>query len=399
MSRQSVIWTVIGLLFVGFIVVRTGQGRMGRIYVTPTVKAFERVQPEAVPWADQGSKAPDPVWRPIEPPENARDRSGVWQERDDAGHEVIGWTSWSTIDATAVFKARRAADGAGAATSGAAAPSGANGGAASPDESMEAAKRAELSWPRTIGLWLAAFFTLAVFSFLYRDNPFYKFTESVVVGASAAYYMVVAFWSVLIPKLFGSLVPGLVRAFVQPTLLDPGLSQRIAMALALVLGVMLLMQLVPKVRWMAVWPLAFVIGTFAGLKLFTYIESDLMAQLRAATAESPVVVVREIVPGIPLSQGEVIWQSFLASLKNSLLFLGTICTLVYFFFSLEHKGFTGRVARVGIWFLMITFGAAFGFTVMGRVTLLAKRFEFLFDDWLWFIDPRGVHQLVSTVIA
>jgi hypothetical protein len=31
---------------------------------------------------------------------------------------------------------------------------------------------------------------------------------------------------------------------------------------------------------------------------------------------------------------------------------------------------------------MITFGAAFGFTVMGRITLLVGRFDFLFNDWL-----------------
>ena len=43
---------------------------------------------------------------------------------------------------------------------------------------------------------------------------------------------------------------------------------------------------------------------------------------------------------------------------------------------------------MGIWFLMITFGAAFGYTVMGRIALLAIRLEFLFDDWLWLIDPN-----------
>ena len=40
---------------------------------------------------------------------------------------------------------------------------------------------------------------------------------------------------------------------------------------------------------------------------------------------------------------------------------------------------------------MITFGAAFGYTVMGRIALLAGRFEFLFDDWLWLIDPKDAH--------
>ena len=55
----------------------------------------------------------------------------------------------------------------------------------------------------------------------------------------------------------------------------------------------------------------------------------------------------------------------------------------------------GKTARVGIWFLMITFGAAFGYTVMGRIALLAIRLEFLFDDWLWIIDP-AMNRIVGT---
>jgi hypothetical protein len=56
---------------------------------------------------------------------------------------------------------------------------------------------------------------------------------------------------------------------------------------------------------------------------------------------------------------------------------------------MDHRGWYGRVARVGVWYLMITFGASFAFTVMGRIALLASRLEFLFDDWLWLIDPLG----------
>ena len=47
----------------------------------------------------------------------------------------------------------------------------------------------------------------------------------------------------------------------------------------------------------------------------------------------------------------------------------------------------GGSARVGVWVLMITFGASFAYTVMGRIALLAIRIEFLLDDWLWLIDP------------
>lgn len=377
MKRQTIIWALVGLLFAGFIALRAMQGRMGRVYVEPTPVAFKVTPSEPLPWADPDARAPLPTVTRVEPPADAVGRRGVWREDDGS---LIGWTTWHDVPPTVVFAARAQA-----------AEAGAPGAAVAP--------RYELSWPRTIGLWLAALSTLAIFSFLYRDNPFYKIAESMVVGCSAAYYMVVGFWDVLVPKLFGRLATGFVRDVVQPTLSDPDLPDRVAMFAAAVLGVMLLTQLLPKVRWMSAWPLAFVIGTFAGLKLYTYIESDLLGQLRAATDKAPLEIVTTGVGGQALTTTEMVRASFWASLERTLLLVGTACTLFYFFFSLEHKGAAGRVARVGIWFLMITFGAAFGTTVMGRVTLLSKRFEFLFDDWLWFIDPRNTHAVVDAAAS
>ena len=47
------------------------------------------------------------------------------------------------------------------------------------------------------GLWMAVFFTFSIFSFLYKDNPFYKFGEQVFVGLSAAYWLVYLFYSIM----------------------------------------------------------------------------------------------------------------------------------------------------------------------------------------------------------
>src|SRR5690606_28594751 len=74
----------------------------------------------------------------------------------------------------------------------------------------------ELDWSRTIGLWFGAICTLFVFSFLYRDNVFYKFTEALVVGVSAAYGMVVAFWTMIMPNLVGKLWPTFVAKNIIP---------------------------------------------------------------------------------------------------------------------------------------------------------------------------------------
>ncbi len=34
-------------------------------------------------------------------------------------------------------------------------------------------------------VWVAAFFTLAIYSFLYKDNVIYKITESIFIGVAA----------------------------------------------------------------------------------------------------------------------------------------------------------------------------------------------------------------------
>ncbi|MCE9619503.1 MAG: hypothetical protein K8R92_06310 [Planctomycetes bacterium] len=346
MSRQRKTWLVIGAIFLALLVVRgmTGQG-LGRIYV-------QRSEVTAtMPGAGDGTKAAAPGTNPTVPGQGAGSKDAKVVA---AAGETVVWAEWKEVPPRAFAAAQQA----------------------NPSQSA-----ITLSWPRTIGLWLAAFFTLAVFSFLYADNPFYKVAEATVVGVSAAYWGVIGFWDTLVPKMFGALTPGLVKSMVQPSLVDPVMSQKISMALALILGVMMLWRLMPKGGWISAWPLAFIVGVTAGLKIVSHIESDLMAQAQATM--KPLIVT------VAGSGGATdLWASLWASVANIILVTGVICCLVYFFFSVEHKGAIGGAARVGIWFLMITFGAAFGYTVMGRIALLAARVEFLFDDWLWLIDPN-----------
>jgi LPXTG-motif cell wall-anchored protein len=69
-------------------------------------------------------------------------------------------------------------------------------------------------------------------------------------------------------------------------------------------------------------------------------------------------------------------------INNWLLVIGLLTTLTFFFFSKEHKGALGGTAKVGIYFLMVSFGASYGYTVMARISLLIGRVMFLLRDWL-----------------
>jgi hypothetical protein len=204
-----------------------------------------------------------------------------------------------------------------------------------------------------IGTWLAGFLTLAIFSFLYKDNPFYKLAEHIYVGVSAGYWMIyVAFFDVY---------PMLIQGFQNETgvekwiLLVPG-----------ALGIIMLSRWFPKAAWLSRWPIAFTVGVGAGLGITANIQGYVVPQLQATL--------------LPVTGWNVV------SLNNVILTVGVITTILYFYFSKPHKGALGWMARVGIVFIMVSFGASFGYTLMARISLLIGRLYFLLADLLHVID-------------
>ncbi|MDP3024987.1 MAG: hypothetical protein Q8O10_05580 [candidate division Zixibacteria bacterium] len=202
----------------------------------------------------------------------------------------------------------------------------------------------------TIGIWIAALLTLGIFSFLYKDNPFYKFCESLFVGISAGYWFVTTFWQVFMPKLADNLVAG-----------------RLYYIIGGVFGVLMLLRLFPKIGWLSRWSLALVVGTTAGLYFTRYLVSNGMIQVQNTI--------------IPL----YVKGNLSQTIGNLVIVIGTFSGLIYFFFSKEHKGAFGGLAKLGIWFLMLSFGASFGYTVMSRMSLLIGRMDFLLGTWLGLI--------------
>jgi len=202
--------------------------------------------------------------------------------------------------------------------------------------------------PPEIGVWIAAFLTLACLSFLYKDNPFFRFAESLFAGVSLGYYVGITLNQTLEPNLFEPL-----RDFkTNWDLLVPG-----------VLGVVLYMRYVPKVGWISRYALAIFVTYYIGVEFTRKIHGEVLPQLARTI--------------LPISKPDQ------ASLVSLVFVIGVFSVLVYFFFSREQGGIMKRISRLGIWFLMISFGAAFGFTVMGRVALLIGRLNFLILDWIY----------------
>lgn len=206
----------------------------------------------------------------------------------------------------------------------------------------------------TVGIWLGAFFTFAIFSFLYKDNPFYKLAEQIFVGLSAGYGLIYIIYATLVPNLFAKLAA------------DFG--GNLMLLIPFALGLMMLARMIPKVQWISRYPLSIVIGTSAAISLLRILKSDLIAQVGATminpfAAETPSDIV-----------------------GNLMLIIGTLCGVYFFYFSKKQEGWAKIPSKIGVYFLMVSFGATFGYTVMARISLLIGRLEFLLKDWLHLIN-------------
>jgi hypothetical protein len=209
--------------------------------------------------------------------------------------------------------------------------------------------------PEIIGTWIAAFLTLCIFSFLYRDNPFFRFAEALFAGVSLGYYIGQTADQTLKPNL------------ILPLARDFGSNWDLL--LAALIGANLYNRYIPAVAWTARFSLAIYVGYYTGINMVQKLQGEVLPQAGATMVN---LVTRGADGGF----------LFLPSLDALLMLVGVLSVLVYFFFSVEHRGAVGRVSRLGIWFLMLGFGAAFGYTVMGRVSLLIGRMNFLVTEWI-----------------
>ncbi len=200
-----------------------------------------------------------------------------------------------------------------------------------------------------LGIWIAAALTLCVYSFLYKDNPFFKFAEHLFVGVSAGYLLAITYHTNFLPYIYYPL-----RSVVTERKYN-----ELIVIIPIIMGILMFVRYIPKYSWLVRIPFAFLMGFSAGASIPVTMQADVFQQIYG-TAK-------------PFSD----YTNIPNMINSIIIMLGVICTLIYFYFSSEHKGILRGFSEVGIIFLMISFGASFGYTVMARISLLIGRIDFL----------------------
>lgn len=198
---------------------------------------------------------------------------------------------------------------------------------------------------------ITALLTLIVFSFLYGDNPLYKFAERLLVGLAIGYSLVIAWSSTIMDRVYYPLMEDNQWWMVFPVFL----------------GLLMFSRFSGRYSWLSGIPLAAMIGAGAGAALPAMLEARILKQISSAVGT--------------LAGADDAFGYFSAVV----LLIGFLTTLSYFYFGRERRGALSVSANIGTYFLMTFFGATIGFTVMSRMSILIGRLDFLLSDWLGLI--------------
>jgi hypothetical protein len=226
------------------------------------------------------------------------------------------------------------------------------------------------------GAWVGALATLGIFSFLFRENPFYRACEHILLGTTMGFMCATLTRDTFIAKCFKPIALAVQAVWAhwhgQPAP-EGADTTDLWLVFAVVVGLLWYFQLSKRYLWLSRIAVAIVVGQGAGIAF-----KDTFNQLMPQITESfkPLIMLAQPGDG-PTTSGVA------ASVKSAIFLLATLSVLTYFFFAFEQRNPAVRGgARLGRWFLMVGFGAFFGNTFMSRLSALVERCKFLVEEWI-----------------
>jgi len=198
-------------------------------------------------------------------------------------------------------------------------------------------------------VWTAAFFTLAIYSFLYKENAWFRVAEATYLGTAVGYQITVNLK--YLKDQWGGVWSS--TAFMMTMF-----------AFAMLIGLLWYFRFSKKHFYLYRIPLAILVGTGIGQAMQTIIFAQFLSQIKGQIS-TPLFVSGEL----------------MTSFNNILVTIMVPCTLLYFWFTgygvNRDTALMKGIDRVARYTMMAGFGSAFGYTVLTRYSLFIGRCQFL----------------------
>ena len=206
-----------------------------------------------------------------------------------------------------------------------------------------------------VGALLGFLLTVAVFSYIWGDNVFFRIAVHLFIGVTAGYVTIVVIQNIILPQMIFPFIEG-------------DRSAKIFALLFLILGALMLTKISPRLTKLGNPAVAYLVG------------------VGAAAAVGGAVV------GTVFPQASASMQVF-ADQSNPfnaiIILVGTLATLLYFHFGVRRKGSEDQTSQrpawlesiggVGQFFIAVTFAALFSGVYLAAITALIERMSFLWN--------------------
>lgn len=194
--------------------------------------------------------------------------------------------------------------------------------------------------------FVAAFFVIGLYSFIYRDNLYYKFAEHTFLGIGVGITITMAVKNVrdqcLVPISHGALI------------LVP----------ALLLGILMLFRVSKKYGWTSRVSLAVMFATTMATRFAMTIQSQIVGQM------------------LPAIKAPIIHADPVTAISNIFGVTGLAAACTYFIFARKNvhpvlKRPVDLFSKYGRYVVMAYLGASYSNVMMGRISMFIERILFL----------------------
>ena len=201
------------------------------------------------------------------------------------------------------------------------------------------------------GTFTAVLLTLAVFSGFFKQNPLYRFAESLFIGVSAGYFAVIWYFSIIKPTYQSALHGDLL------------------ILIPLIAGLLLFIpsnsaRLYSKFRFL---PAAFIVIVTLAVNIPIYFNAFLKEMVRTSI--------------IPLFAFDSSGNLRIDVTLNSILSILAVTSTIMFLIARHRRSnnFIYRTGEIGRFYILVAIGSAFAYTLLSRLILFMGKIEFIIN--------------------
>jgi hypothetical protein len=197
-----------------------------------------------------------------------------------------------------------------------------------------------------LGAWVGAFFVISVMTMLWKDNPYFRFGQQAIIGATIAHMVLFNMKNVINMALI------------------PISKGQLLLIIPFILGLMTYTRLLKDYAWIAKYPTSVLVGVGVGVMIAGTLRGQIIDQVKATVMDVfAATTATDTINGVIIA-------------------VGTVTAITFWIFTREHTGALGMSAKIGRVFLMISLGANWAGEEVWYLTQMIGRLIFLIEVFI-----------------